>query len=184
MSNSLEKASKFLSYVLRHKPDAIGLQLDANGWANIDELIACAGRHGTALDAPLIEEAVETSDKRRFIISDDGERIRANQGHSIPVDLGLAPTAPPDILYHGTAARFVDAIFASGLQPRSRHHVHLSAKSETALTVGARHGKPVLLVVRACDMVKAGHPFYVSANGVWLADEVPPQFIAVQGGWN
>lgn len=180
----LEQVSKFLSYILRHRPDQIGLTLDAHGWADIQELIARAGRHGTALNIPLIHEVVETSDKRRFILSDDGERIRANQGHSIPVDLGLTATMPPPILYHGTASRFVESICRSGLLPRTRHHVHLSATVETAMNVGARHGKPVLLVVDAAGMAKAGHDFFVSANGVWLADAVPPQFITVSRNSN
>ncbi|GAA5161757.1 RNA 2'-phosphotransferase [Viridibacterium curvum] len=176
MSNT-EKTSKFLSFILRHKPEEIGLVLDPQGWANIDELMGCARRHGTQLDREHIEQVVETSDKRRFIISDDGERIRANQGHSIPVDLGLVPVSPPDHLFHGTATRFIEAIRAEGLLPRARHHVHLSASRETAAAVGTRHGKLAMLEIRSGDMARAGHLFYVSANGVWLVDAVPTVFI-------
>ncbi|MFT3736849.1 MAG: RNA 2'-phosphotransferase [Rhodocyclaceae bacterium] len=174
---NIEKTSKFLSFILRHKPEDIGLVLDAQGWASIEELMLRAGQHGTRLDRELIEEVVETSDKRRFIISDDGERIRANQGHSIPVDLGLVPVSPPDLLFHGTATRFVEAIRVEGLLPRARHHVHLSANRETAAAVGTRHGKLAMLEIRSGDMARAGHPFYVSVNGVWLVDAVPAEFI-------
>jgi len=177
MSKNLEQTSKFLSYVLRHKPDEIGLALDQHGWANIEELIARASTHGTRLNMELIEEVVETSDKRRFIIDDEGTRIRANQGHSIPVDLDLKPVTSPDVLYHGTATRFLESIRETGLQPRSRHHVHLSANRETAAAVGARHGKLIVLEVDAAGMAAAGHVFFVSANGVWLSHHIPPVFI-------
>lgn len=169
-------ASKFLSLVLRHRPDLIGLQLDAAGWADIDALIALSQAH-RPLTRALIESVVATSDKRRFAISEDGLRIRANQGHSVEVDLQLEAVAPPARLYHGTAARFVDDIRREGLSRRSRHHVHLSADIDTAMRVGARHGAPVLLVIRAAEMAAAGHAFLRSANGVWLTDAVPAAFI-------
>jgi putative RNA 2'-phosphotransferase len=169
-------ASRFLSLVLRHRPDLIGLPLDDAGWAEIDALVRLSQGH-RPLTRALIETVVATSDKQRFAISADGLRIRANQGHSIAVDLALEMVAPPAHLYHGTAARFVEAIRREGLSRRSRHHVHLSADVETATRVGARHGKPVVLIVRAAEMAAAGHVFHRSANGVWLTDAVPAAFI-------
>jgi putative RNA 2'-phosphotransferase len=172
----LVSASKFLSLVLRHRPDRIGLSLDAAGWADIAELVRLSQAH-RPLTRDMIEAVVAGSDKQRFAISEDGLRIRANQGHSIEVDLALAVVAPPDRLYHGTATRFVDAIRREGLLRRDRHHVHLSADIDTAWRVGARHGKPVVLTIRAAEMATAGHVFRCSANGVWLADAVPVDFI-------
>lgn len=173
-------ASKFLSLVLRHKPELIDLHLDEAGWADIDDLIRQARDHH-ALDRAIIERVVANNAKQRFAISDDGRRIRANQGHSIDVDLGLAPRTPPDLLYHGTATRFVAAIRREGLNKRGRQHVHLSADAVTATNVGARHGKPVVLTIHAGVMATAGHVFLRSANGVWLADAVPPAFIDFPG---
>jgi putative RNA 2'-phosphotransferase len=172
----LVSSSKFLSLVLRHKPESIGLTLDDGGWAEIDALIELSQNH-MPLTRALIETIVEQSNKQRFAISEDGCRIRANQGHSIEVDLQLLPVVPPDRLYHGTATRFVDAIRREGLLKRSRQHVHLSADAKTATTVGARHGKPVVLPVRAGEMAAAGHAFFLSRNGVWLTDAVPVAFI-------
>ena len=180
MSKSIEKTSKFLSYVLRHRPDSIGIELDANGWANIAVLIECATRHGNIISEAAIREAVRTSDKQRFLISDDDACIRANQGHSVKVDLELVPANPPDCLFHGTASRFVESIMKTGLNASSRHHVHMSATRETAIAVGTRHGKPVVLKVDAQKMQQLGYLFYLSENGVWLTDAVPPEFI-VQG---
>jgi len=177
MSKKLEHTSKFLSLVLRHKPDAIGLALDAEGWADIGQLISLAGATGTALTRELILEAVATSDKQRFAIDPAGERIRANQGHSVSIDLNLAPQAPPRLLFHGTATRFRDAIEAGGLVAGSRQHVHLSVAEETASTVGSRHGKPLILVVRAGEMHADGHAFFVSDNGVWLTHAVPARYL-------
>lgn len=170
--------SKFLSLVLRHKPELIGLQLDAAGWADIDLLIALSQAH-RPLTRASIQAVVASSDKQRFAISEDGLRIRANQGHSVEVDLQLEAVAPPVRLYHGTAARFVENIRREGLSRRSRHHVHLSADIDTAMRVGTRHGTPVVLVVRAAEMAAAGHAFHRSANGVWLTDAVPAAFIDV-----
>lgn len=172
----LNSASKFLSLVLRHRPDLIGLSLDAAGWADTAELIRLSQAH-RPLTRDVIEAVVAASDKQRFSISEDGLRIRANQGHSIDVDLALEVLTPPERLYHGTATRFVDAIRREGLLRRDRHHVHLSADIDTALRVGARHGKPVVLLIHAAEMVAAGHAFRRSANGVWLADAVPAAFI-------
>ena len=179
MSN-LVSTSKFLSLVLRHQPEVIGLILDDSGWADIDTLIRLSQAH-KPLTRALIEQVVEENSKQRFAISDDGRRIRANQGHSIEVELGLQPVTPPTRLYHGTATRFVDAIRREGLVKRSRQHVHLSADAGTATTVGARHGKPSVLIVRAGEMAAAGYAFFRSENGVWLTDAVPVEFIDFGG---
>ncbi|MFZ2754921.1 MAG: RNA 2'-phosphotransferase [Lysobacteraceae bacterium] len=176
----LVSTSKFLSLVLRHRPDVIGLSLDETGWADIDTLIRLSQPH-KPLTRALIEQVVGENSKQRFAISDDGRRIRANQGHSIEVELGLQPLAPPTLLYHGTATRFVDAIRREGLAKRSRQHVHLSADADTATAVGARHGKPAVLIVRAGEMTAAGHAFFRSENGVWLTDAVPVGFIDFGG---
>ncbi|MHC4945992.1 MAG: RNA 2'-phosphotransferase [Planctomycetota bacterium] len=173
------KLSKFLSYVLRHKPEKIGLELDGQGWASIDDLIECTCASGRTLDRALLMEVVRTNDKQRFAISDDGTRIRASQGHSIPVDLELEPSEPPELLFHGTADRFLDSILAKGIQPRNRQHVHLSLDHATAVKVGQRHGRPVVLEIEAKAMHSSGHPFFLSANNVWLALEVPPEFLSV-----
>ncbi|WP_427452819.1 RNA 2'-phosphotransferase [Litorimonas sp. WD9-15] len=173
--NKMKAISKHLSYILRHKPDAIGLTLDPQGWADIDELISKSPKR---LTRDLISEIVENNDKQRFIISEECSRIRANQGHSISIDLGLKPTAPPDILYHGTATRFLDAILEQGLKKMNRQHVHLSADLETATKVGTRHGKVVILFVDTRAMVREGHDFYISNNGVWLTNHVPPQYLS------
>jgi putative RNA 2'-phosphotransferase len=164
---------------LRHAPGEIGLTLDAQGWANLDDLMKCAARHGTQLTLPLIRDVVASNDKQRFALDEAGQRIRANQGHSVNVDLGLAPQTPPEVLYHGTASRFVEQIRQHGLRPQSRQQVHLSAERATAAAVGSRHGKPVVLLVRAGDMARQGCKFYCADNGVWLADEVPAEFINV-----
>ncbi len=169
--------SKFLSLVLRHKPEEIGLVLDQNGWASIDELIDLSNASGTKLSRPQIESIVANSDKQRFAISPDGMKIRANQGHSVDIALGLAPQTPPEHLYHGTATRFLDSIRASGLHSASRQHVHLSSDLATAEKVGSRHGKPVVLTVESGQMARDGHLFYVSENGVWLTDAVPACYL-------
>lgn len=169
-------ASRFLSLVLRHRPDLIGLVLDEAGWADIDALVALAQPH-QALTRALVDRAVAENDKNRFEIDAEGRRIRARQGHSIAVDAGLVPTPPPARLYHGTASRFVEAIRNEGLRKRSRRHVHLSADADTATRVGARHGRPVVLIVRAAEMAAAGQVFFLAGNGVWLTDAVPPGFI-------
>jgi putative RNA 2'-phosphotransferase len=169
--------SKFLSLVLRHKPEEIGLVLDQNGWASIDELIDLASASGTKLSRPQIESIVANSDKQRFAISPDGMKIRANQGHSVDIALGLAPQTPPEQLYHGTATRFLESIRASGLHSASRQHVHLSSDLATAEKVGSRHGKPVVLTVESGRMARDGHLFYVSENGVWLTDAVPACYL-------
>lgn len=177
MMKSLTTTSKFLSYVLRHNPDDIGLELDPEGWANIDELIAKAD---IPLTQSLLKEVVATSDKKRFIISEDGLFIRANQGHSIAINLGLEPVEPPELLYHGTATRFLDSIVEQGLLPQNRQYVHLSAEKETAIKVGQRHGKPVVLTIPALHMHRQGHQFFQAQNGVWLTIAVPAEAISYQ----
>ncbi|GAA2522781.1 RNA 2'-phosphotransferase [Pilimelia columellifera] len=167
--------SKRLSYVLRHRPDSIGLTLTDDGWTTIGELLAAFAEHGTTVSRDQLARVVANNDKQRFTI--DGERIRANQGHSIDVDLGLASVPPPDTLYHGTAIRHLRSILRDGLIRGRRQHVHLSADIDTALRVGARHGTPVVLRVDAAAMTTAGHAFYRSANGVWLTDAVPAAFL-------
>ncbi len=172
-----KKISKFLSYVLRHRPDEIGLTLDDNGWADIDDLIERARTTSVGLTHELLYEIVRSNDKQRFAINDDGKRIRASQGHSVEVDLALEPKQPPEVLFHGTATRFIDAIRQEGLRPMSRQHVHLSPDEETATKVGQRHGKPVVLRIRSGDMSRASRIFFLSANGVWLTDLVEPRFV-------
>jgi len=170
-------ASKFLSLLLRHRPETIGLELDAQGWADIDAIVELSASGSTPLTRALIERIAATSDKWRFAISADGSRIRANQGHSLAVDIGLATAVPPTLLYHGTAMRFLDSIRAQGLLRGSRQHVHLSADEATAVKVGARHGKPVVLVVASGEMHSQGFVFHRSDNGVWLTDHVPPPYL-------
>ena len=169
--------SKFLSLVLRHQPETIGITLDSAGWIAVEDLLAALAEHGRALTRSDLEEIVRTSDKQRFALCPDGHRIRANQGHSIEVELGHAPAVPPELLYHGTAAQFLPAIRERGLCKMQRHHVHLSAETEITLKVGARRSRPVLLIIRAGDMHRAGHAFFLTPNQVWLTDQVPPEFI-------
>lgn len=170
--------SKFLSYVLRHEPQAIGLTLDSEGWANIDALIAGATRQGYHYSHDVIRHLVATSDKKRFTLSADGASVRAAQGHSTPlVDITWQAKVPPQTLWHGTATRFLTDILEQGLQPRSRQYVHLSADEATATAVGQRHGKPVVLTVEAGRMHAQGFVFYQADNGVWLTESVPVAFI-------
>jgi putative RNA 2'-phosphotransferase len=177
-SSTLVEASKFLSYVLRHEPQAIGLCLDSEGWGSLDAVIDGATKQGRMLSRELIEQVVATSDKKRFELSADGQRIRAVQGHSTrSVDRAFEPKQPPDILFHGTAARFVAAIRREGLKPGSRHYVHLSADEQTARTVGQRYGSPVVLRVDAKGMHAQGFVFHQAENGVWLTEFVPKAFI-------
>lgn len=178
MSKKSTDTSKFLSYVLRHEPEAIELSLDKEGWAVIDDLILRAGNKGYALDKDLIFDIVENSEKKRFTISEDGLRIRAAQGHSTQqVNITYAEKTPPDILYHGTATRFIAQIREQGLLPLSRQYVHLSSDEDTAIQVGQRYGKPVLLKIKAVDMYEKGYKFYQADNGVWLTAHVPYEYI-------
>lgn len=178
MENNLKSTSKFLSLVLRHNPAQIGLQLDENGWAIVDELIKKVNAKGNKIDIDLLNEIVETNDKKRFAFNDDKTKIRASQGHSIEIDLALKPIEPPDNLYHGTATRFVESILKEGLTKQQRQHVHLSEKLETATAVGARHGKPTILMVNAKQMHEDGFLFYKSENDVFLTDAVPLNYIS------
>jgi putative RNA 2'-phosphotransferase len=175
----IEKVSKFLSYVLRHHPDAIQLQLDANGWANVDDLIKGARSQGVLLDMPLLLHVVETNNKKRFALNADKTRIRASQGHSVDIELGLQPQQPPPVLYHGTSTRFLNLILKEGLIKGNRQHVHLSTDIATATAVGQRHGKVVVLQVDAYRMAADGYLFYLSDNGVWLTNEVPVMYLQV-----
>jgi len=171
------RTSKFLSLVLRHDPGKIGIVLDDAGWTDVAALLAACAVHGVVITRAELDQLVASSDKQRYALSPDGARIRANQGHSVDVDLDLPSATPPARLYHGTVADVLSAIRAEGLTRRARHHVHMSADLETALKVGGRRGKAVILNVRAQEMEAAGHVFFRSANGVWLTDHVPPGFI-------
>jgi putative RNA 2'-phosphotransferase len=177
-SNRITDLSKWLSYVLRHHPSSAGLTLDSAGWIGVDLLLEVANRGGHQMNQTELEEVVASSDKQRFAFNADRTQIRANQGHSIPVDLQLPVMVPPAILFHGTAERFIDSILCDGLRPRQRHHVHLSADPKTAVSVGGRHGKPVVLHVDAARMHADGHVFRRSENGVWLAEHVPPTYLS------
>ncbi len=178
MSKQFDKTSKFLSYILRHQPEAIKLTLEQDGWVNIDKLISHANQHGESLNKELIEQIVATSDKKRFTISEDGVKIRAAQGHSTQqVQIKHVEQTPPEFLYHGTTTRFLDSIKTQGLVTGSRHYVHLSNDEQTAISVGQRHGKPVVLKIKALLMSQQGFKFYLADNGVWLTKEVPAEFI-------
>lgn len=171
------RIGKFLSLVLRHEPERVGLKLGEAGWVGVTELLDAVNRHGVALTLDQLKHIVATSDKKRYAFSDDGSQIRANQGHSVEIDLQYPPQTPPEILYHGTATRFLDGIRQHGLQKMGRHDVHLSAETKVTLQVGGRYGRPVLLIIRAGEMHRAGYVFRCSTNGVWLVDQVPVTFI-------
>jgi len=169
--------SKFLSLVLRHQPQLIGLTLDSQGWADTAELLRRCAAQRYAITPAQLQDLVATSPKQRFALSDDGRRIRANQGHSIDVELGYAPATAPDVLYHGTIAAVRNAIERDGLLKMQRHHVHLSPDEATARIVGGRRGPPVILHIDAAAMQRDGHIFFCSSNGVWLSEHVPPTYI-------
>ncbi|MBD5396047.1 MAG: RNA 2'-phosphotransferase [Lachnospiraceae bacterium] len=176
---SLTGTSKFISLILRHKPETIGISLDEHGWANVDELIAgIAKTHEINMD--ILEEIVDTDEKQRYSFSEDKTLIRANQGHSIPVDVELDEVEPPVKLWHGIGEKYVSSIDEQGLIPMSRLYVHLSKDEETAVKVGKRHGKSVLYIIKADEMYKDGYKFYLSKNGVWLTKKVPVKYLIKQ----
>ena len=175
----LTHTSKFLSLVLRHQPEAAGITLDAHGWADVSELLRGMTDAGQPIDAEMLEEIVRTDEKQRYSFSADHTKIRANQGHSVTVDLELQPVTPPDVLWHGTASRFLESIMQEGLKPMSRQYVHLSPDIETAKKVGIRHGKPVILQIDTKRMHADGFAFYRAENGVWLTGSVPVRYISV-----
>lgn len=174
------RVSRFLSLLLRHRPETIGVALDRAGWIDVERLLEALAAHGRPLARSELEAVVAENPKQRFALSPDGKRIRASQGHSLPVELGYEPSPPPALLFHGTARRVLDAILREGLRRGQRHHVHLSVDPATATAVGARHGAPVVLEVAAGTMHAAGHLFYRSENGVWLTAEVPPGYLRVR----
>ena len=174
----LKNTSKFISLILRHQPEAIGIALDEHGWADVQELIDGINRsEGHTLDMELLEEIVRTDEKQRYSFNEDHTLIRANQGHSIPVDVELEEKTPPDILWHGTGEKYVSSIDAKGLIPKSRLYVHLSSDMETARKVGSRHGKPFIYEIDCREMAEDGYPFFLSANHVWLTKEVPVRYL-------
>lgn len=174
MSN--DSMSKFISLILRHRPEAAYIELDEHGWAEVDKLIEGIRRTGKRINRELLEEIVRTDNKQRYSFNEDKTYIRANQGHSVPVDVGLKEQEPPVFLYHGTAAGFLASIEREGLKPMGRLYVHLSKDVETAVNVGKRHGKPVVLKIHSGDMYRDGQAFYLSENGVWLTKKVVPEY--------
>ena len=178
----IKETSKFISLILRHKPEVIGISLDEHGWADVQEMIRginAAGNH--FLDEELLEEIVRTDEKHRYSFNEDHTLIRANQGHSIPVDVELEQKTPPATLYHGTGEKYVTSIEEQGLIPKSRLYVHLSSDPETARKVGSRHGKPVIYTVDCKAMIEDGYVFYLSANNVWLTKNVPVKYLNKSG---
>lgn len=182
MGDEHQKHSKFLSYVLRHKPESIGIKLDENGWVEVSALLDASNAAGQNISAELLKDIVESIDKKRFAFNGAGDRIRASQGHSVKnIDLHLEELEPPETLYHGTVEKFINEIKQAGLKSMQRQHVHLSATKEIAASVGSRRGKPLILEVKALGMYQAGYKFYRSENGVWLTDVVPWEFIDRKG---
>jgi len=175
-----KKISKFLSLVLRHQPEVINLNLDEKGWAGVEELKEKSAENNIYFTLDELDEIVETNDKKRFIFNEDKSKIRANQGHSIAVDLALKPQQPPEFLYHGTAENNINSILEKGIEKRNRQHVHLSSNKDTAEKVGMRHGKPVILTIMTGNMHKDGIVFYLSENNVWLTDFVDPEYIMIR----
>jgi putative RNA 2'-phosphotransferase len=171
------KISRALSYVLRHNPSSINLQVDKNGWASVKDLLSKLKVNGTTISYDVLKYIVETNNKKRFRLNEDFSMIRASQGHSIEIDLNYMEKVPPAILYYGTAEKDLTAILQTGLQKMNRHHVHLSSDIETAMTVGRRHGKPIVLLIAAQEMHQQGFIFFESDNNVWLTEVVPARFI-------
>lgn len=175
----LDKLSKFLSLILRHKPEAANIELDEHGWANVEDLITGINQTGRKINLEILEEIVNTDQKQRYSFNTDKTLLRANQGHSVPVDVELAEQKPPEFLYHGTADRFLSSIMAEGLKPMSRLYIHLSKDTETAWKVGKRHGIPVILKINSGKMYEDGYKFYLSANGVWLTKQIIPIYFTL-----
>lgn len=173
----LTHISKFLSLVLRHKPETISIQLDQNGWTDVNELIEKANNYGVKFDKETLKHIVATNSKKRFAFNNTLDKIRASQGHSVDIELGYSNQKPPTILFHGTADKFVQSILDTGLEKRNRQHVHLSSDLETALKVGQRHGKPFIFKVLAEQMYNDNFQFYISDNDVWLTDNVPTKYL-------
>ena len=177
----MKNTSKFISLILRHRPEVIGISLDEHGWADVQDLIEGINNSGGhSLDMERLEEIVRTDEKQRYSFNDDHTLIRANQGHSIPVDVELEKKTPPDLLWHGTGEKYVSSIDTQGLIPKSRLYVHLSSDIETAKKVGSRHGKPVVYEVNCRKMAEDGYVFYLSANHIWLTKTVPPAYLKKQ----
>ena len=172
----LNDISKYIALILRHKPETIGISLDEHGWADVDELIKGISKT-YEFDMGMLEEIVATDNKQRYSFNEDHTLIRANQGHSVPVDVELEEVEPPETLFHGTGEKYTASIDEQGLIPKSRLYVHLSGDSETAVKVGQRHGKPVVYVVKSGEMHRNGYLFFRSVNGVWLTKEVPVKFL-------
>lgn len=179
MTADLAATSRFLAYLLRHHPETVGLRLDPAGWVTVDDLLAALSTHGRPISMSTLEQIVAGTDKRRFELHDG--RIRAAQGHSVPVELNLPPAVPPAVLYHGTSKRFLPRIRAEGLTPQRRTHVHLSADIPTATAVGARRGHPTILTIDAHGMHHNGYTFHQATNGVWLTNHVPPTWLSTPG---
>jgi putative RNA 2'-phosphotransferase len=175
-----KKISKFLSLILRHQPEVVGLSLEENGWVSVEKLIKACADYGKSFNLAELREVVETNDKKRFAFDETGKKIRASQGHSLEVEIEFEKQTPPAILYHGTAEKNVGVIFAEGLKKMSRHHVHLSPETDTANKVGMRYGKPIIFEIDTIAMLAEGFEFFVSANGVWLVESVPPQFLKIK----
>ncbi len=176
-TNTYVKLSKFLSLVLRHKPATIGIQLDENGWTDVQVLLQKMQQFGKSIDLNTLQAVVANNDKKCFAFNIDGAKIRANQGHSLKIELGYTPQTPPDILYHGTVEKFLASIFQMGLDKRQRNHVHLSSDIATATNVGKRRGNPVILEINTAKMHADGFLFYLSKNGVWLTEKIPDKYI-------
>jgi putative RNA 2'-phosphotransferase len=179
MERRLVRISKFFSRVLRHQPERIGIELDRGGWVAVSDLLAACRAHDFPVTREELWAVVRENDKKRFALNEDGTRIRASQGHTVEIELGYAPLAPPAVLYHGTAAHLLDSIKARGLVKGGRHHVHLSADAATAAKVGARHGKPQVIEVESARMHADGYEFYRSDNGVWLTEHVPAKYLVL-----
>lgn len=179
-NRTLTRASRKISYLLRHNPGELNLQMDKSGWVSVQELLTGLAKGACPISREELEQVVAENDKKRFSFNEDGTKIRANQGHSINVDLELPPQVPPDVLFHGTAKKNLDSIFGKGLQKRNRQHVHLSSDEETAKKVGSRHGSPIVLKIDAKTMHEHGIPFYISDNGVWLCESISPEYISFQ----